>query len=410
METNKPAAALEIRKARRNVWLLSLGHAVKMSQSALIVAVMGLVGERMAPDPSLATLPVSLQYPAVIFVTIPAAMWLSRYGAKAVFMIAAFICAIGGAMATWAVAYSSFVLLCMGIALIGVFNGITNYYRFVAADQSPPEYKSRAISYVLGGGVLAAFVGPNLARISRGWLDGPEFLGGAFAIFLICLLSLPAIAMLKLPTINFDTKKSEGGRKFSVIASQPKFIVAVGCGLLGQFTMNFLMMSTPLAMKDCHHSFGDTASVIQWHMVAMFAPAFFTGSLIKRFGVVPIMAVGAVLDAVTVVMNLSGTSVMHFTAALIAVGVGWNFLFIGATSLLTETYKFEERAKVQGANDFIVNTGVTISAFSAGVVNHKWGWHTANFIVIPCIAIIFVLLAWQRFSARPAPSTATKPA
>lgn len=408
MNTNKAAAALEIHQARRNVWLLSLSHAVKLSQSALIFAVTGLVGERMAPDPSLATLPVALQFLSTMLVTVPAAIWLSRYGAKACFMIAAFICVVGAAIATWAVANNSFVLLCLGITLVGVFNGISNYYRFTAADQSPAEYKSRAISYVLGGGVLASFLGPNLARFSRGWLDGPEFLGSFFAIFLVSLLSLPALAMLKLPTIQFAAKKS-GGRKFSVLARQPKFMVAVICGLLGYCTMNFLMIATPLAMKECHLSFSDTASVIQWHVFAMFAPAFFTGSLIKRYGAATVMAAGAVLDLVSVTLNLSGTSLVHYTAALFILGIGWNFLFIGATAMLTETYKLEERSKAQGANDFIVSTGVAISAFCAGTVHHRWGWRTANFVVIPWIAIILLSLVWLRFSMRAAASVKAKP-
>jgi MFS family permease len=409
METNKGAAALDHGRARRNVWLLSASHAVKLSQSALIFAVTGLLGAEIAPTPALATLPVALQFLSTMLVTIPAAIWLARYGAKACFMVAAFICVVGAAIATWAVQHSAFIPLCVGITLVGVFNGISNYYRFVAADQSPAEYKSRAISYVLGGGVLAAFLGPNLARFSRGWIDGPEFLGSFFAIFLVSLLSLPALALLKLPAIQFHTKKS-GGRPFWVIARQPKFIVAVVCGILGYCTMNFLMIATPLAMKACHLSFADTASVIQWHVFAMFAPAFVTGSLIKRFGAASVMAVGAVVDLVAVGFNLSGTSLLHYTVALFLLGVGWNFLFIGATAMLTETYKFEERGKAQGANDFIVSTGVAVSAFFSGTVHARWGWEVANYIVLPWIAIILLSLAWLWVGSRQAARVAANAA
>ncbi|HKQ67826.1 MAG TPA: MFS transporter [Polyangiaceae bacterium] len=316
-------------------------------------------------------------------------------------MAAALVGVVGAAISTWAVENGSFVPLCVGITLIGVFNGVSNYYRFVAADQSPAAFKSRAISYVLGGGVLAAFVGPNLARVSRGWVQGPEFVGSFFAVFLVSLVSLPALAMLKLPAIRFEDKQG-GGRSLLTIGKQPKFIVAVLCGVLGYCAMNFLMIATPLAMKQHHHTFSDTASVIQWHVFAMFAPSFFTGSLIKRFGAPAVMFVGGILDVICVGLNLTGTTLLHYSAALFLLGIGWNFLFVGATSLLTETYEPKERGKTQAANDFIVSSSVALSAFNAGAIHHRYGWELANFFVLPGLGVVFLSLAWLQLKTRSA--------
>jgi MFS family permease len=394
IEQAPSSSTVQLQTVRRNVWLLAFSQAIKLSQMTAIFTVTGLVGAQIAPSRTLATLPISLQLLATMMVTPSGGWWIARYGARLCFLLAALVGVVGAGIATWSVQRGHFVGLCLALTLMGVFNGISNFYRFVAADQSPPEYKARAISYVLGGGVLASFVGPNLARLASGWLERGAFAGSFLAVLIVSVVGLPALAMLRLPSVPQENRR--GGRPLSEIARQPKLIVAVLCGLFGFCIMNFLMIATPFAMADHHHSFADTASVIQWHVFAMFAPAFFTGSLIKRFGVGTVMLAGAVANGACVALNLSGTSLVHYLVALFLLGIGWNFLYIGATTLVTEVYRPDERAKVQGANELVVSAGVALSAFFAGSVHQRWGWQVTNLAVLPGLAIILISLLWLR--------------
>ena len=380
----------------RNVPVLAIAQSLMMSANSLIVASAALVGAMLAEDKSLATLPLAIQFIAIMLTTIPASLLMDRIGRKTAFMLVTLVGMTAGALATWAIITDSFWLFACATGLVGVFNGFGNYYRFAAADAVDESLKSRAISWVMIGGVIAAFIGPNLANHTRELIDGATFAGSYAALVLIYLLSLVITASLKLPHRFHNALEHNMAEQRSLgeIMRQPKFIVAVICAMFGYGVMSLVMTATPLAMDHHHHHFDDTAFVIQWHVLAMFAPSFFTGELIRRFGVSRIMGTGALHGLACVVLNLAGTSVAHFWWALVALGISWNFLFIGGTTLLTETYRQAERAKVQAANDFIVFTTVAVASLSAGYLQYSFGWQTVNLGVVPLLLLILASIAW----------------
>jgi len=279
-----------------------------------------------------------------------------------------------------------------------VFNGFGQYYRFTAAEVAPDDFRSRAISYVLAGGMVAAFAGPNLANWSRHMLAA-EFAGSYACLIGLYLLAFGLASLLRIPKPATDSK-STGGRPLGVIARQPAYLVAVASAMVGYGVMNFIMIATPLAMKGHAHGFADTAFVIQWHVFGMFVPSFFTGHLIKRFGTANIMLSGTLMLGGCVWINFGGTTVPHFWSALVLLGLGWNFLFVGATTLLTATYSPDEKAKAQALNDFIVFGTVTLTSFSSGAVQHILGWQTINMAVIPFLVIVGAANLWLRRKQR----------
>jgi len=369
-----------------------------MSSNSLIIATAALVGLKIAPDKSLATLPQALVMVAVMLTTVPAALLMQRIGRKRGFMIATLFGATGSVLATAAIIKAEFWLFALAVALVGVFNGFGNYYRFTAADVSDDEHKSRAVGYVMAAGVVAAFVGPNLAQITRGLAPDAPFAGSYASILGFYVLSFVLISFLALPRKSEDShaRSETPARPLKTIARQPKFIVAVICGMLGYAIMSLVMTATPLAMKNHAHLFEDTSFVIQWHIVGMFAPSFVTGHLIKRFGFFQVMLAGVLAGFACVVINLSGTSVSHFWAALMLLGISWSFLFVGASTLLTETYREEERAKTQSANDFVVFSTVAAASLSAGAIQNSFGWQAINIGVLPLLAIILISLFWGK--------------
>jgi predicted MFS family arabinose efflux permease len=287
-----------------------------------------------------------------------------------------------------------------------MFAGFGNYYRFAAADVATADYHGTAISYVLAGGVIAAFIGPNLAHWTSAWLAAP-FAGSYLALAAILMLSFTTQLFLDIPRPPRAVHGS--GRTLGAIARQPVFIVAAVGGMLGYGIMSLVMTATPLAMHEHHYAFSDTAFVIEWHLLGMFAPSFFSGHLIRRFGALPVMLAGGVLSAVCVGINLTGSSLSHFWLALFLLGIGWNFLFIGATTLLTEAYAPEEKAKTQALNDFLVFGTVTVAVLSAGSLQHHLGWRAVNYGVMPLIAVTLIAVTWlllRRRAAAPAQYTA----
>lgn len=379
---------------KRNVILLSLSQGLMITGSSLVLASSPLVGKALSGYKSLSTLPFALLFLTQMTTTVPASMFMGRVGRRLGFMNGAMFGLAGAAVATGGVYSGSFVIFCIGTTLIGVFNGFGQYYRFAAADVASQEFRSRAISYVLAGGVIAAFAGPNLANWSRRFLPA-EFAGSYASLILIYLLSFAIATLLKIPH-TAAASHSENGRPLSVIARQQAYIVAVASAMVGYGVMNFIMIATPLAMQFYAHPFSDTAFVIQWHVFGMYAPSFFTGHLIRRFGVANIMLTGIVLLGLCVGVNVAGSTVMHFWVSLFSLGLGWNFLFIGATTLLTETYSFNEKAKAQALNDFIVFGTVTLTSFSSGAVQHTLGWETLNLGVIPFLVFIIIANLWLR--------------
>lgn len=377
----------------RNIPILAFGQAMMLSATSLMITSSALVGYALAEDKSLATLPLAVGFVAVMLTSIPAAWLMHHIGRKHGFMLATLFGMSGGALATWSILNGEFWGFVIAAWLTGMYNGFGNYYRFTAADTVAAPLKSRAISFIMAGGVIAAFVGPNLANTSRDWISGAEFAGSYAAIIVLYLLTTAALSFLRLPR-EADDQNNPGPppRPLLQIVRQPRYIIALVCGTLGYGVMSLVMTATPLAMDQHAHPFGQTAFVIQWHVLGMFAPSFFTGFLIERFGLRNVLRIGVLFGFACVAVNLGGTSVWHFWAALFLLGLSWNFLFIGATSLLTQTYTQAEKARTQASNDFAVFTTVTLSSLSAGALQHKLGWEMVNLGVLPLLAIVWVAI------------------
>jgi MFS family permease len=378
---------------KRNVFLLAICQALLVTATSMMIITSALVGQQLA-SPALATIPLGLQFLGMMASTFPASLLMKRIGRRLGFIIGAVIGISGAGLSTYAIFAGSFMLFNIGSLLLGIFTGFGQVYRFAAADVATADYRSRAISLVLAGGVVAAFIGPNLARLTRDSMP-VTFAGSYAAIIVIHLLALSMIATLHIARPSAEERR-EQGRPLLEVALQPVYIVAVLSGMIGYGVMNLVMTATPLAMDFYQHPFSDTAFVIQWHILGMFVPSFYTGHLIKRFGVFNIMTVGAIVLIGCVLVNFAGTGVWHFWLALLLLGIGWNFLFIGATNLITETYRPAEKAKAQALNDFLVFGTVTATAFTAGTLQHLFGWRTVNAGVIPLIVLVLLTTLWLR--------------
>jgi MFS family permease len=379
---------------KRNVLLLFLSQTILVTCASLLIASSPLVGYVLAEKKSLATLPLALLFLTRMVATVPASMFMQRVGRRLGFMTGAVFGLAGAALATMGILLSNFSIFCSGAVLLGVPNGFGQFYRFAAAEVSSETFRSRAISYVLGGGVIAAFVGPNLARWSRQLLPA-EFAGSYASLIVLYLFALVVAGLLRMPGPKAFSRAS-GGRPLLFIARQPAYLVAMASAVVGYGAMNFIMITTPLAMQHFAHSFTAIAFIIQWHVFGMYAPSFFTGHLIRRFGCVNVALTGILLVALCTGVNLAGNSIGHFWWSLLSLGVGWNFLFIGATTLLTKTYTVAEKEKAQALNEFMVFGSVTLTSFSSGAVQHGWGWQTVNLWVVPFLALIFIANLWLR--------------
>ena len=388
---------------KRNVILLALCQGLLTIGTSTMIAEAALVGHLLAPNKAFATLPLAAQQVAVMATIVPASLLMSRLGRRAGFSIGACFGIVGTLIATLGVLWSSFPLFCIGTGLNGIYNGFSMFFRFAAVDGASKEWHSRAISYVLAGGVLAALIGPELAKHTKDLLAPVTFAGSFASLVLVALVSLVLLQFTRIP-MPTEAERREAQRPLSVIARQPAFIVAVLGGTVAYGAMNFVMTATPLAMAACGHPFDATASVIKWHVFAMFAPSFFTGHIIKRFGTPQVMMVGAAIMSACVGINLAGITYLHFWAALALLGLGWNFLFVGATTLLTTTYRPAEKAKVQALNDLLVFGTVAVSAFSAGLAHYAIGWEAINVGVGPFLVLAALATVWLA-ARRPAPAT-----
>jgi MFS family permease len=386
---------------RRNVFLLASCQALFMTSTSAIISTAPIVGGiLLVDDKSLATLPLALQFVAMALTTIPASLYMGRFGRKVGFITGASIGACGGALGAYAIMQGDFVLFCIASLLTGSFNGFCHYFRFAAADVSTDAFRSKAISYVLAGSIVAALLGPTLARNTAD-LMSVQFAGVYLALIVVYLLVASIVSFIDIPRPTAEQRKS-GGRPLSKIARQPKFIIAVCAATFGYLVMSFLMTVTPIAMGVCGFTFSDSSYVIQAHILGMYAPAFVTGHLINRFGVNNILIAGSVLCGASIVIHLSGIGFMNFLFGLVLVGVGWNFLFTGGTTLLTQTYTPAEKAKVQGLNDFFIWGTISIGAVTSGAVQHSVGWSAVNLVMAPLVLIVFATTLWLRFSGRKA--------
>ena len=372
-----------------------------MTSTSAIISTAPIVGGiLLVDDKSLATLPLALQFVAMALTTIPASLYMGRFGRKVGFITGASIGACGGALGAYAIMQGNFVLFCIASLLTGSFNGFCHYFRFAAADVSTDAFRSKAISYVLAGSIVAALLGPTLARNTADLMSA-QFAGVYLALIVVYLLVASIVSFIDIPRPTAEQRKS-GGRPLSKIARQPKFIIAVCAATFGYLVMSFLMTVTPIAMGVCGFTFSDSSYVIQAHILGMYAPAFVTGHLINRFGVNNILIAGSVLCGASIVIHLSGIGFMNFLFGLVLVGVGWNFLFTGGTTLLTQTYTPAEKAKVQGLNDFFIWGTISIGAVTSGAVQHSVGWSAVNLVMAPLVLIVFATTLWLRFSGRKA--------
>ena len=382
---------------RRNVLLLALCQALFMTGTSMVITVTALAGASCAPIPSLATLPLSLQFLATMATTVPASYIMRYFGRRTGFIVGCVAGGIGGVINVFALMAGNFVLFCIGSALIGVLSGFAIYYRFAAADCADDESRPRAISLVMAGGVIAAFSGPNLARATMEMIPGANFAGAFAAIAVIQVVTTTLLFFIDIPRLTAEERKDQG-RPLGQILSQPRAIVAMLGGIAGYSAMTLVMTATPLAVVGHSLTFGDAALIIQWHVLAMFAPSFFTGSVIKRIGAVTVIALGALLILGCVVINLQGTTILHFSAALIALGLGWNFMFVGGTALLTSVTAKPEQAKVQGLNDFLVFSFVAIASLSSGATFQSLGWEAVNLGALPGVGLALLAALWLLLS------------
>jgi MFS family permease len=389
------------RRPARNVAVLAFAHAVLGSQLAVNIIVAGLAGALLAGNKSLATLPVSMVVLVSMFAAPAASLFMGRFGRRAGFLAGALAGGIGSAVCARALFSGSFTLLVIGAAVIGIYQAFQGFFRFAAADTAPDAFKPKAISWVLAGGLLSALIGPEIVRLAS---DAPP--ATAYANAYLANIALNVIGSVALLFLDIPRPPRPGaagsGRQLGVIARQPAFVVAALCGMVGFSAMSLVMTSTPLAMIDHGFATGHAADVVRWHIVAMFAPSFFTGAIIVRFGRLPVIGTGLALLGVCGAIALAGVDLHHFYAALVALGIGWNFAFIGATSLLGTVHTPAEQAKVQGLNDFLVLGFVAVGSFGSGALLDAYGWNAVQYAMLPALAIAGMSLVWLALARRAA--------
>ena len=383
---------------RRNVGLLAACQALLFTNNATLIAINGLAGLALAPRAALATLPVTCWVIGGAIATMPASLHMRRVGRQTGLTAGTLWGIVGALICAGAVWAQSFWLLCFGTLVFGVYNAYGQYYRFAAADAASTDFKSTAISLVLAGGLVGGIIGPTASRYTVDLLQ-PRFVGAYLALIGFAVVTLILLRFIRIPPLSAKAQASSG-RPLAQIAAQPKFIVAVLAGAIGYGVMNFLMTSTPIAMGVCGHPYTDAAFVISSHVVAMFAPSFVTGGLIKRVGVLPVMFVGALLNFGAIGVALSGIAVTQFWISLVLLGVGWNFLYIGGTTLLTQTYRPEEMAKAQGANDQAIFIMMAISSFTSGLTVTAAGWERVNLFALPMVAVVAIAIVWYGLTQR----------
>jgi predicted MFS family arabinose efflux permease len=385
--------------ARRNVFLLALCQALFMTTTSAVVTMVALIGNMLAEDKTLTTLPIALQFASTMATTVPASFYMKRVGRQIGFVTGATIGCIGALIGAYAIFMNSFSLFCFGAMCFGSFSAFAQYFRFAAAEAADEHFRAKAISLVLAGGVVAAVTGPNLARLTKDLFEPVVYAGTYVSLVVVYLLIVIAALSLRMPE-RTAAEQRERGRPLREIARQPMFIVAVLAATAAYSTMSLLMTVVPLAMKECDFTFSDSAWVIQGHILGMFVPSFFTGHLINRFGVLNVMLAGAVLFVATLAIDLAGVAFVNFFVGMTMVGVGWNFLFIGGTTLLTQTHAPSERAKVQGLNDFMIWSSVMLGVFASGALQADLGWTFVNVGSMPVVGLALGLTLWLKLSGR----------
>ncbi|CAK1737386.1 MFS transporter [Vibrio crassostreae] len=380
----------------RNVWLLSLCQALLMTGNILLISVIGLIGKQIAPSVSMITLPVALQFLGLMAATIPASLISGKLGRKRGFSIGNVVGITGASLATYALSQQHFYLFCFATFLLGIGIGFGTLYRFAAIEVCDENARHRAISISMAGGVLAAVLGPNLAIMSQQWSQDGLYIGAFASLIGLNVLALLILQTIQFPKASFNSQAPKSD-PLSVIVKAPNFIGAVFAAMVAYAVMNILMTATPLAMIGCGFDFTKAAGVIEWHVLGMFVPAFFTGSLIEKFGSRMMILAGGILFVFCIAINIHGESIWHFRAALVLLGVGWNFMFIAATGLFSQSYQPQNKAKAQAFNEFVVFGCVTVTALLSGWLESTAGWQNLNIYVLPFVLAVILLFA---FSAR----------
>ena len=385
----------------RNLWLLTICQGLFMTNNVVFIAINGLVGLSLAPFGWMATLPLMAYVVGGAMSTVLVSQTQSRYGRKASFQMGLAVAVLSALLCCYAAYSKNFWLLVAATVVAGYYNANAQLYRFAAAELAAPAFKEKAISLVMAGGLLGAVLGPNLASRTRTLLDAP-FAGAYLSLADVALLAMALMAYVSFTPAPVKTSStaSTSGRPLGEIMRQPVFIVAAAAGALGYGVMNLLMASTPIAMQMCGLPFSDVALVLEWHVIGMFAPGFFTGHLIKRYGTLPIMAIGLALNIGCVLIALSGIEFKQFLIALFLLGLGWNFLFTGATTLALTAYRPEEKDKAQGALNFCVFAVLAISSLTSGVLVTTQGWTLLNLGSLVPLSLTALLLGWLALQQR----------
>ncbi len=370
-----------------------------------MIAVTGLAGAMIASNPTFATFPLTCYVIGAALTTIPASLLMRSIGRRSGFQVGTAL-GIGGALVcSLAVYLASFALLCAGMVVMGMYTSFGKYYRFAAADVASVDFRAKAISLTLAGGIVGGILGPEMAKRTKDLFADHVYMGSYLSLAFVCLVATVLLTRLDIPKLNAQDR-DDSGRPLGEIMRQPVFIVAALASALSYGIMNLFMTSTPLAMRAHDHHFNDAAFVLEWHVIGMYAPSFFTGWLINRFGVLSVIFAGIVLLFASILAALSGTQLVNFWTALFVLGVGWNFMYVGGSALLTECHSTAERAKTQAANDFLVFVTMAISSASSGMLMSKSGWHAVNFGSIPFLVLAAAATGWLMWQRRPAASAA----
>ena len=383
----------------KNLWLMALAQGLFLTNNVVFIAINGLVGLALAPSGWMATLPVMGYVVGAALSTGLVARSQARYGRRNAFLLGLLVAFLSALLCFYAATHRQFWLLVFATLVAGYYNANASLYRFAAAELAPGEFKEKAVSLVLAGGLIGAVAGPNLAAATRSAMDVP------FAAAYLALAGMAILGMIVMFFVQFPPtppKLAQGsGRPLADIMRQPMFMVAAAAGALGYGVMNLLMAATPIAMQQCGLPFSDAAIVLEWHVIGMFAPGFFTGHLIKRFGALPIMAVGVLLNALCIAIALSGVEFMQFVSALFLLGLGWNFLFTGATTLSMQSFTAAEKDKAQGALNFCVFATLALSSFASGALVTTRGWTLLNYGSIVPVLLTGAAIAWLAMRRKP---------
>lgn len=406
MDTSTQQPETKTQTQTRNVWVLIAAQAILGAQMPILFVIGGLAGQSIAPTPLLATAPISL----IVFGSMTTSWWLSNfmqaYGRRAGFILGALAGALGAGLSGYGLWLGHFPLFLVGSYISGIYMSAQAFYRFAASDSASDDFRPKAISYVMAGGLVSALIGPQLVKVTDSAVVVP-FVGSYAAAVMLNLVGLWMFLLLDLPKPKTSAKTD--GRSRAEMLRDPNVIVAIICAMVSYSLMNLMMTSTPLAVVGCGFSTGNASDIVSAHVIAMFAPSFFTGHLIRRFGVIPIMATGLLCLALAGAVALTGVDLAQFFAALILLGIGWNFGFIGATTLLASSHSEAERGRIQGLNDTLVFGSVTLASLASGGLMNSGadtvaGWTAVNIAMLPFLVLAGAAILWLRLQPRTTPA------